>query len=102
MNRVLPILLIVAAAWFHFAYCEWQIRDHEKIASQHRTGRTIYYSYYRSGDYDVFLLSKTANSLEEAKLYGLLLPLVLVGAAAVIPKLTADTNYWSTSPRAEA
>jgi hypothetical protein len=102
MNRVLPIMLIAGAIFFHFAYCEWKICNHEKIANQSRMGRTIYYSYEKAGRYDVFLLSKTADSLEDAKLYGLLLPLALLGGALVIPKLTTNTNYYSSSPRVEA
>jgi len=102
MNRVLPIVLLISAVGLHFTYCEWDIRTHEKIVSPDRAGRTIFYSYHRRDRSDVLLLSKTADTLEEAKLYGVLLPLALLAAAAVIPKLAADTDYYSTRPRVEA
>lgn len=84
MNRVVPIILIAAALFLHFSYCEWDFCDHEPIVSPSRMNRVIFCE--PSVSYDVYLLAKSPDGCDEAQLWGLLVPVLFFGGACVVAK----------------
>ena len=86
MNRIMLVVMIVAAVWLHFSYCEWEACKHEAIVSESRADRVLYYHYDRAG-HDYFLLSKSAASRADATLYGIWVPLLVLGACVAVIRL---------------
>ena len=82
MNRLLPLILVAAAVGLHLGFCEWDVRKSPRGVSQAQHERTIYFRY--SASRSVYLLAKTAEGKQDATLFGVLLPGMLVGGAALI------------------
>ena len=82
MNRFLPLILVLAAIGLHLNFCEWDVRKSPRGVSQSQHERTIYFHY--SVSRSVFLLAKTTEGKQDATLFGVLLPGMLVGGAALI------------------
>ena len=85
MNRILPLLLVIAAIGLHFLYCEWHYFDDPDKPSAEQNRRAVYYTY--SGDpwrYSLLLMPRASETREDAQLYGVVLPGVLVGIAIVV------------------
>ena len=85
MNRLLPLILVVVALGLHFVHCEWDYRRNLRDVSQAENRRTIYCRY--SPSRSVLLLAKPSQDRQEATLYGVVLPGLLVGGACAIA-------YW--------
>ena len=98
MHRIVPVILIVAAVCLHFAFCEWYYGEDTKSVTSDQLQRTIYHrhrgsTFRRRGDYlprNVILLSKSSVDKEDAKLYGVLVPVLMAGAAGVVFYVTRD------------
>lgn len=84
MNRFLPLILVVVALGLHFFHCEWDCRRKTANVSQAENERTIYFDYSRHHRNSVRLLAKESQDKQEATLYGVALPGLLVGGAFVI------------------
>jgi hypothetical protein len=78
------VVMIATAVCLHFTFCEWDMCKHERIVSDSRCDRVLYYHYDRAWNNDLFLLSKSPDTREEAMLYGMGMPLVLLGIAAAV------------------
>jgi hypothetical protein len=87
VNRIMLAVMIATAVSLHCAFCEWDLGKHEAIVSESRSGRVLYYHYDRAWDSDFYLLSKSTASRDDAMLYGLSVPLLLFGVAAVVIRL---------------
>jgi len=85
VNRILPLFLVIAAIGLHFLYCEWHYFDYPDKPSTEQNLRAIY--YYYSGKhwrYSLLLMPRASETREDAQLYGVVLPGVLVGIAIVV------------------
>jgi hypothetical protein len=85
VNRILPLFLVIAAIGLHFLYCEWHYFRDSTEASTEQNLQAIY--YYYSGPpnrHSLFLLPRPSETREDAQLFGVVLPGVLVGAAIVV------------------
>jgi len=83
VNCFLPLILVVVALGLHFFHCEWDCRRNVRDISQAENNRTIYFDYSRHHR-AVRLLAKESQDKQEATLYGVALPGLLVGGAFVI------------------
>ena len=88
MNRFLPLILVVVALGLHFVHCEWDYRRRLRDVSQADNRRTIYCQY--SPGHSVLLLSKSPEGKQDATLYGVALPGLLVGGACAIAYFQHD------------
>ena len=87
MYRIVPVILIVAAICLHFAHCEWYYGENAKDVTSGQLDRAIYYrhrssTFHKCGDYlprDLMLLVRSSVDKEDAKLYGVLVPVLLAG-----------------------
>jgi hypothetical protein len=82
VNRFLPLILVVVALGLHLFHCEWDCRRNVRDVSQAEHKRTIYFRY--SPSRSVLLLAKASEDKQEATLYGVLVPGLLVGGACLI------------------
>ena len=90
MYRIVPIFMTLTAIGFHFYNCEWEFYDSPKDIPASRSERIIFYrhrTYHRRGDHlpdNVLLLARPTVSKDEAHLYGVLFPALLVGGSALV------------------
>jgi hypothetical protein len=85
-NRIVPCILLAAAFYLHFSYCEWDIRGRNEQVPSEQHQRAIYFSYRPSGQ--LFLLSKSLEDKEDAQLYGLVFPVVFAVFAIGVLRFT--------------
>lgn len=86
MNRIMLIVMVATALSLHCSFCEWDACKHEPIVSGSRSDRVLFYHYDRAG-HDYYLLSKSAASYDDALLYGVWVPLLVMGACVVVFRL---------------
>ena len=87
MNHVLPILLLSAGISLHFMYCEWEFSNGRSQASYAKGDRTIYYQHNPRRlitPRDIVLRARKSSTREEARFYGVLLPVLLVGGTVML------------------
>ena len=92
MNRVLPIILVLAAVVLHFMYCEWEIRDSRTVGipSASENARLIFYHHSRLRN--VTLYARPSEDKQVATIYGVLLPVLLLAAAGLMQHFQRNTG----------
>ena len=86
VNRIMLIVMVVTAVSLHFSFCEWDACQHEPIVPASRSGRVLFYHYDRAG-HDYYVMSKSAASYDDALLYGVWVPLLVLGGCVVVYRM---------------
>jgi hypothetical protein len=89
--RIASVFVIAAAIGLHFGYCEWYYGEDAGGVTSEQLARAIYYRhrsspFHKRGDYlprDLMLLAKPSVRTEDAKLYGVLVPVLMAGGAGL-------------------
>ncbi|MBN2294946.1 MAG: hypothetical protein JXM70_21135 [Pirellulales bacterium] len=90
MNKIVAVILIIAAVAAHFTFCEWYFPNELREVSQSDYERTIYFSgssgHRRRTTFNdnVFLLAKPTSNRDEALLWGVVLPAALAGGGLLV------------------
>ena len=92
MYRIVPVSLLVAALCLHFAHCEWYYGENAKDVTADQLDRAIYYrhrssTFRKRGDHlprDLMLLVRSSVDTEDAKLYGVPVPVLMAGGAGLV------------------
>lgn len=102
MNRIVLFVMVVTSIGAHVTLCEWDVCKHEPIVPPSRGRRMIFYESRGPRSYDVYLLSRPGFDREEATLYGVYLPLMVLGAAVFFTQIGSRKSGagQSTSPHA--